>query len=381
MIFFWRRIVCSCALAFGCGTWLILDRLGWIYYVLFPLLGVTLLFGGPFLFMAAAEADQHARQRHRDKRALSRLDDMKNGKLNFFLYLRPFASTGGVQIVRSVSEQIRGRASYLIRDPRVNILDTRTVDIRWDDLETLLARYLERYGSLIGLGRPGENVGAGRIAPNDEDWQEMVRGLAVNARLLFLLPSMDDGTRWEMDLVFAQPILLRKSIIIVPGTGHIDDYLRHAEPPGPRHPPGLRGNELQWHNDQIDMRKMLDVQRRDPDLGRSVYSYPAAAPRHAWNIGARPDPARTSDELRMGAIECLRALGAHDAVAQAERSPTGTLLTLGPQLEVQASYPFRGYMGISLNQKAVGDKYRLDLNYLKWTLDVIIREGQGSHGL
>jgi hypothetical protein len=292
-------------------------------------------------------AYQRAMQRRRDRWAASHLDDMRKGKITFFLYLRPFASTGGVHVVRSVS---RRKTNGMFFNQFF------VLDVRWNDLERLLARQLKLYGPLIGLGRPGEQVGAGRIASNDEDWQQLVKDLAVHARLLFLLPAMDNGTRWEMDLILAQPSLLRKAVFVVPGSGHGRDYLRAARPPGPMSTDDLR----RW---QIE-------RARDP----LVASFNQAGDYRSG--GARDDPKRSVAELRRGAIAGLRAIGARAAAARAKRSPTPTLLMLNSDLGVQGSYRLSGYIGMSFSLFAVGNKYLLDLKSLRHTLAGLMEEAE-----
>jgi len=62
------------------------------------------------------------------------------------------------------------------------------------DFERLLAIAVDSYAPLIALGRPGEQVGAGRILTTEERWQEDFRKLAEAARLILLMPSAHPGT-------------------------------------------------------------------------------------------------------------------------------------------------------------------------------------------
>jgi hypothetical protein len=300
-----------------------------------------------FWFRAAGGADERTAQRSRDRRAASLLEEMKNGGIEFFLYLRPFASTGGVQIVRSITpRRIRGG------------LVTGALEVCWNDLEALLAKYLEPYGPLIGLGRPGEQIGAGRITSDEESWQTLVTTLAANARLLFLLPALDSGTRWEMDLVFSQPGLLGKTIFIVPGSHRITDYVKATEP--------LLGLEL-------SVNPVMWAFERD----RRFERLPDTVLKHL-SMGALKSPGRSSEELRPGALEALRAMGMPGAAARAERSPNGILLRVGPQRSVRDVHPLSGRIGDMFSITSA--YYRLDLRALKRTLGEFVEDTQEPGG-
>jgi hypothetical protein len=270
---------------------------------------------------------------------------MKTGDIAFFLYLRPFASTGGVQVVRSISRRRR-----------------RGLVVRWNDLEALLTRYLEPYGPLIGLGRPGEQVGAGRIPSDEESWQKLVATLAANARLLFLLPAADSGTRWEMDLVFSQPELLGKTIFIVPGSARIDDYVQATAPL-----PGMQKstNVTKWEFQRDWRYRELSKAGAAKDL----------------TMGARKNPERSSEKLRLEALECLRATGAPAAAAWAERSPNGGFIMLDPQLRLRDAHPLRGrigdlYAGSLYQLLWSGSFYELNLSAFRRTLAELIKDRQ-----
>lgn len=331
----WRRIGCA-----GAGVAAVIAALerahaASVFGLVMVLVYIPLLVAFGPMFSPIGRMDERAVQRRRDKRASARLDDQKQGRSTFFLYLRPFASTGGVQIVRSITLKPTRHRSMLVT--------------RWNDIEALLARYLEPYGPLVGLGRPGEQIGAGRIPSDSEGWQELVTSLAATARLLFLLPAMDSGTRWEMDLVLARADLLSKTIFIVPGSGKIADYVAMTRPPGPL----LDGT---WSY------------RRDAKFESLVRSTSVKA----LEMGAKDNPRRSSEELRRGAIQCLGAIGAYKAARIAADSPNGMFLTLGSRLEVRAAHPFKGYIGGMFSRSF----YRLDVNVFRWSLAGLVEEAQ-----
>jgi hypothetical protein len=311
------------------------------------LVGAVVLIFFVIWFRAAGRADERTAQRGRDRRAAALLEDMKNGGIEFFLYLRPFASTGGVQIVRSITpRRVRGGVV------------TGVLEVCWNDLEALLAKCLEPHGPLIGLGRPGEQIGAGRITSDEESWQKLVTALAANARLLFLLPALDSGTRWEMDLVFSQPGLLGKTIFIVPGSHRITDYVKATEPL-----PGL----------ELSVNPVMWAFERD----RRFERLPDTMLKHL-SMGALKSPERSSEELRLGALEALRATGMPGAAAWAERSPNGILIKLDSQRSVRDAHPLSGRIRDMFSLTSA--YYRLDLRALKRMLGEFVEETQEPSG-
>lgn len=106
------------------------------------------------------------RQSERDNFAASLID---NKRKDFFLYLRPFNSTGRLPITLQTTTRYDNTPGY---SPKVHYEDNHI------DLETELARALEPWGQLVGLGSPGTAKGAGRIAVSDEEWRTRVLDLS-----------------------------------------------------------------------------------------------------------------------------------------------------------------------------------------------------------
>lgn len=132
---------------------------------------------------------------------------VKEGLKDFFLYLRPFNSTGRLPITLRTTKlytHYPGSSSKVYYD-RDEI-----------DLETELARALEPCGLLVGLGRLGEGVGAGRISNKDEEWQALVIDLASRANTIFVVPGTSEGTLWELDYLKKDEGLRQKTLLIVP---------------------------------------------------------------------------------------------------------------------------------------------------------------------
>jgi hypothetical protein len=83
------------------------------------------------------------------------------------------------------------------------------------DLETLLSDAFGPDAPLVGLGEPGEAIGAGRVKAFETDWQEAVKKLASAAETILVIPSANDGTKWEIEYLKEQG-LLAKCIFIMP---------------------------------------------------------------------------------------------------------------------------------------------------------------------
>jgi hypothetical protein len=68
---------------------------------------------------------------------------------------------------------------------------------------------------LVGLGRPGEAIGAGRYMTDDVDWQSVFEPLASAASGIIVVPSLTSGTRWEIEWI-VQNKMLNKTLFIYP---------------------------------------------------------------------------------------------------------------------------------------------------------------------
>lgn len=148
-------------------------------------------------------------QQKRDQRALEILRACQTLAPDFSLYLRSFETTGRTPL--DVESELVGFDSLQL-DPVA-------------DFENSLATAVERGAPLIALGRPGEQIGAGRILTADDDWQEVLALLARHATLVFMAPSTRAGTAWEIDwLVKAR--CLRKTVWIQPP--HVRHFLRRS---------------------------------------------------------------------------------------------------------------------------------------------------------
>jgi len=153
-------------------------------------------------------------QRARDLRAQAIFERLRNGQPPppYSLYLRPFASTDAIS---------EGVASTMVG---VSGLSLERVE-----LETQIERATRPLGLLVALGAPLEHVGAGRIRVPDEAWQDAIKLLMREARLIVMLPSSRAGTLEEIDMILESGLIERTVLIDPPNLGHVKGYDHAAE--------------------------------------------------------------------------------------------------------------------------------------------------------
>ncbi|MEM9667797.1 MAG: hypothetical protein AAF950_02655 [Pseudomonadota bacterium] len=145
-------------------------------------------------------------QRRRDLRAQNIWHTLRDGGLPeepYVLYLRPFSSTDAMSEVKISTIQVQTGTKHLI-------FGTDNLEF-----ETQIERAVRPIGTMVGLGRPLEHEGAGRITLSDDIWKEAISALMANAELIIMLPSPDGGTRWEVETLLGSE-LMRKTVIIDP---------------------------------------------------------------------------------------------------------------------------------------------------------------------
>jgi hypothetical protein len=123
----------------------------------------------------------------------------------FSVFLRPFYVTNELIQTKSVSAFYAGSGllpKELLRPPFYR-------------LEVQLVEAMRRKSPVVGLGRPGEALGVGRILTNEEDWRAAATKLIDRAMYIFCIPSGRAGTLWEIDYVLEHH-LLAKTIFIMP---------------------------------------------------------------------------------------------------------------------------------------------------------------------
>lgn len=151
-----------------------------------------------------------ARQDRNDSAAQAVLNNVLSNKPagpKFFVYLRSFETTGKLRPPFFFSVAVLQR-------------------LQTNELESFLALGLEKEGLLLGLGRPGENVGAARIKVADSDWQADIQQLISYAGGILLIPSAHEGTRWEIQHLKEQNLLSKTVFIMPPANRQFDWPLR-----------------------------------------------------------------------------------------------------------------------------------------------------------
>ncbi|MBT0963740.1 hypothetical protein [Denitromonas iodatirespirans] len=146
-------------------------------------------------------------QRRRDARAtrvLQRLLNASPGDTppHFAVYLRPFSVTGRLTVTNRRWRGLPILPRYFAHEPTL-------------EFERLLAGALAPALPLVALGRPGEAIGAGRIAVSDAEWKAMFQRLIDAARWIIMIPSDQGETGWEVQQLVAQG-LLGKTVFIMP---------------------------------------------------------------------------------------------------------------------------------------------------------------------
>jgi hypothetical protein len=119
----------------------------------------------------------------------------------YYLYLRPFAITNKV----------------LLQNPSLASIQETFNPERNRDFETTLTAALEFAKiPLIALGKPGETLGAGRFATDDEHWREVFKPLASQASGLILVPSLHTGTMYEIKWIIENSALSKTIFVRLP---------------------------------------------------------------------------------------------------------------------------------------------------------------------
>ena len=124
----------------------------------------------------------------------------------FCLYLRPFSSTGKFAMRKSYH-----RPWLALGGAGVQGLRGRH---RGLEFETWLEKTIGEEYPLISLGEPLEHHGAGRVSV--DDWEQAVIKLMKATKIIFLVPWISPGTRWEISEILSNESLTKKTIFIFP---------------------------------------------------------------------------------------------------------------------------------------------------------------------
>ena len=145
-------------------------------------------------------------QRGRDLRAHALWTSLEAGVGEaepFILYLRPFASTDEIEEYHpdfGVSPS-----------PNMEVVGS----VRRLEFEEQIERAFRPIGLTVGLGRPLEHIGAGRITLKEDEWRSAIHKLMRDAELIVLLPSSVPGTIWEVEKLLSTPLMM-KTIVVDP---------------------------------------------------------------------------------------------------------------------------------------------------------------------
>ncbi|TQF02499.1 hypothetical protein E6W39_09710 [Kitasatospora acidiphila] len=134
---------------------------------------------------------------------------------SYVLYLRPFTQdliSSGIAPAASNSNAFANPVQAIARSGRT--------------YEERLGRTFRKYGPLVAVGRPGEELPGGSGAQRTylplDDWKDTVRELMDNARLIILGAGPGPGTVWEYVEVMRRREPSRLVILVT----DVDDYLR-----------------------------------------------------------------------------------------------------------------------------------------------------------
>lgn len=123
------------------------------------------------------------------------------GRPHFSLFLRPFTVTGKISIKNPFASSTLWPTTF--SEPRII------------DLEEMLAQVFSNEAPLLGFGRPGEAIGAGRALVTDQEWKREIAKWMFFAELILIVPASSEGSEWEIRFIKEQN-LLEKCIFVIP---------------------------------------------------------------------------------------------------------------------------------------------------------------------
>jgi hypothetical protein len=132
------------------------------------------------------------------------------------LFLRPFQDDEHTSLqpsgMTAKATGIRSRSAY-VRGGRTDVFDLlwsahpiRVLRMIGDygagSSEESIARYFERHGPVIAIGKPGERLaspGAARMYLDDATWQDAILCEMERAQAVVVQPAPSEGVRWELN--------------------------------------------------------------------------------------------------------------------------------------------------------------------------------------
>lgn len=282
--------------------------------------GVSYVWVAYLFYERVRHWEQVRLQRRRDERAARTLTAIQDGAPApygaYSIWLRPFTSTGRCWVVARSSKAGKGTQSAQLAG----------YDITVTDLETLLAQVMEPVAPVIALGKSGEQVGAGRVDVPGDRWQEEFALLARSAHAIFLLPSLSDGTAWELGFLLREPALLDRTVFLVPPAffGAVSEIASVGRDPGARALGGIRETKKKLYGDE-GAKGTFETYRRLHAVNSEAISHMLAA----------EGPETRGEALR--ALEAILPPDDYAAVAEATTWGGGALLKLANDRAVRAT--------------------------------------------
>lgn len=176
-------------------------RHDWSFSSLAVGLMLIVVFGFVGLLVRAAETG--AVQRARDRKAAEIMEAvLAHAGPRYLLYLRPFFLTRRMNLKNPKHGSFPTMVTYYSEGKKL-------------DFETMLERAARKLGPLLALGQPGEMIGAGRLAVDDEHWKARFEALALSADCIFVIPSNTTGCTWEIAWL-REHAFLSKVVFIMP---------------------------------------------------------------------------------------------------------------------------------------------------------------------
>jgi len=141
-------------------------------------------------------------QMRRDQAAITLFNAVRSGdQKEFAVFLRPFYTTDQIETVEEsrVSQGSGKSETEFIHHP----------------LEDTIVEAFRYTMPVVGLGKPGETFGVGRIFVDEGSWQSAASELMLGASLIICLPSSHPGSHWEMNQIILNNYL-SKAVFIMP---------------------------------------------------------------------------------------------------------------------------------------------------------------------
>jgi hypothetical protein len=208
------------------------DLIGGLLFVIFAVIPGGIAAGLMFL-------SRKLGQRIYDMEAATLFKEIVEGQRKIFsVFLRPFYVTNKLlEFSRSFYEDDLENPIKFLKSPT-------------SSLEVGIVKAMRWTSPVVGLGRPGEALGVGRILTNEEDWRAAVTGLIDCAEYIFCIPSGHPGTLWEIDHI-VEHSFLTKTVFIMPPLPQTFG----AWPPWRKKKVGVVGLEEDWANLIVEMKK------------------------------------------------------------------------------------------------------------------------------